>query len=76
MFIFSKLKRDSVVPQSDGGFTETDRLLLQKDEEVSYLKYIHIYFTSKNSKERNGTICLIRARTKHQMGIINFISSI
>ncbi|XP_014271981.1 septin-4 isoform X5 [Halyomorpha halys] len=30
----SKLKRDSVIPPSDGNFTETDRLLLQKDEEI------------------------------------------
>lgn len=35
-----KLKRDSVSSQNDASITETDRLLLQKDEEVMITEYI------------------------------------
>lgn len=31
-----KLKRESISSHNDGSFTETDRLLLQKDEEVRF----------------------------------------
>lgn len=40
ILVYRKLKRDSVGPGTNGqdvSYTETDRLLLQKDEEVRIL---------------------------------------
>lgn len=39
-----KLKRDSISSQNDASITETDRLLLQKDEEVifKYVWHLHL----------------------------------
>ena len=43
-----KLKRESMGNNADVVFTDTDRLLLQKDEEVCmFLKFLYYIFHSK-----------------------------
>jgi septin 4 len=44
----SKLKRESITSNGDHTITETDRLLLQKDEEVVPVKQVHYINETKN----------------------------
>lgn len=46
--VYRKLKRDSMGNNADVVFTDTDRLLLQKDEEVCmFVKLLYCIFHSK-----------------------------
>lgn len=47
-----KLKRESISSHNDTSITETDRLLLQKDEEVNIKQKTHTANLSKNASHR------------------------